>query len=256
MKENEGGIEMAALDGQVALVTGGSRGIGRATSIELAKHGAAVAVNYNVNQEAADATVKEITDAGGKAAPYQGDISDRDRINAMIDQIVADLGPIRVLINNAGATADRTLRNMTYEQWDRVIDVNINGTFNVTKKVWEIMGEAGGGHIVNVSSIVGEEGRLGLINYSTAKAGLLGFTKTAAREGARTKIHVNAVAPGFIDTDMIGGLNEEQRENLKKEVVLGRLGEPSEIANVIRFIVTEGTYMTGSVFNVNGGMYM
>jgi NAD(P)-dependent dehydrogenase (short-subunit alcohol dehydrogenase family) len=247
---------MAELDGQVALVTGGSRGIGRATAIELAKHGAVVAVNYNSNKDAADATVKEITDGGGKASAYQGNIADRDQINAMIDQIVSDLGPIRVLINNAGATADRTLRNMSYEQWDSVIDVNINGTFNVTKKVWNIMGEAGGGHIVNVSSIVGEEGRLGLINYSTAKAGLLGFTKTAAKEGARTNIHVNAVAPGFVDTDMISGLNEEQRENLKKEIVLGRLGETHEIANVIRFIVTEGTFMTGSVVDVNGGMYM
>ncbi|MDA1096850.1 MAG: 3-oxoacyl-ACP reductase FabG [Chloroflexi bacterium] len=244
------------LDGKVALVTGGSRGIGRATAIELARHGATVAVNYNANKTAADEVVKAITDAGGKATAYQGDISNREVINAMIDKIVADLGPITVLINNAGATADRTLRNMSYEEWDRVIDVNINGTFNVTKKVWNIMGEAGGGQIVNVSSIVGEEGRLGLINYSTAKAGLLGFTKTAAREGARFKITVNAVAPGFIDTDMIGGLNEEARTNLKKEVVLGRLGEPQEIANVIRFIVTEGTYMTGSVFNVNGGMYM
>ena len=247
---------MPGLDGQVALVTGASRGIGRATAVELARHGATVAVNYNSNAEAASAAVKEITDAGGKATAYQGNIADRDQINAMIDQVVADLGPVRILINNAGATADRTLRNMSYEEWDQVIDVNINGTFNVTKKVWNIMGEAGGGHIVNVSSIVGEEGRLGLINYSTAKAGLLGFTKTAAREGARFKISVNAVAPGFIDTDMISGLNEEQRENLKKEAVLGRLGEPAEIANVIRFIVTEGTYMTGSVFNVNGGMYM
>ncbi len=247
---------MPGLEGQVALVTGASRGIGRATAIELAKHGATVAVNYNSNKDAADATVKEIMDGGGKAAAYQGNITDREQINGMIDQVVADLGAIRVLINNAGATADRTLRNMSYEEWDQVIDVNINGTFNVTKKVWNIMGEAGGGHIVNVSSIVGEEGRLGLINYSTAKAGLLGFTKTAAREGARFKISVNAVAPGFIDTDMISGLNEEQRENLKKEVVLGRLGDASEIANVIRFIVTEGTYMTGSVFNINGGMYM
>ena len=247
---------MAELDGQVALVTGGSRGIGRATAIELAKHGANVAVNYNANKEAADTTVKTITGAGGKATAYQGDVSNRDQINAMIDQIVADLGPIRVLINNAGATADRTIRSMTYEQWDMVIDVNLTGTFNVTKKVWTIMGEAGGGHIVNVSSVVGEEGRLGLINYSTTKAGLLGFTKTAAREGARTNINVNAIAPGFIETDMIGGLNDEQREALKKTIVLGRLGEAAEVANLIRFIVTEGTYMTGSVFNINGGMYM
>jgi NAD(P)-dependent dehydrogenase (short-subunit alcohol dehydrogenase family) len=243
------------LDGQVALVTGGSRGIGRAIAIELAKHGATVAVNYNSNKDAAEAVVKEITSAKGKAQAYQANIANRDQVNAMVDQIVKDLGPIRVLINNAGATADRTLRNMSYEEWDKVIDVNINGTFNVTKKVWNIMGEAGGGHIVNISSIVGESGRLGLINYGTAKAALLGFTKTAAREGARFKINVNAVAPGFIDTDMIAGLTPEMKENLKKEAVLGRLGEAEEIAKVVRFIVTEGTYMTGSTIDVNGGMY-
>ena len=244
-----------ALDGQVALVTGGSRGIGRATAIELGKHGATVAVNYNTNKEAANVVVKEITGAGGKAQAYQADIANRDQVNAMIDQIVSDLGPVRVLINNAGATADRTLRNMSYEEWDKVIDVNLTGTFNVTKKVWNIMGEAGGGHIVNISSIVGEAGRLGLINYSTSKAGLLGFTKTAAREGARTHIQVNAVAPGFIETDMISGLTPEAKENLAKETALGRLGEAEEIAKVVRFIVTEATYMTGSTIDVNGGMY-
>ncbi len=243
------------LDGKVALVTGGSRGIGRATAIELAAHGATVAVNYNANAEAANAVVGEIQSANGKAGAYQFDISDRDAMSAQIDQVVADHGPITVLINNAGATADRTLRNMSYEEWDRVIEVNLSGTFNVTKKVWGIMSEAGGGHIVNISSIVGEAGRLGLINYSTAKAGLLGFTKTAAREGARFNIQVNAVAPGFIDTDMISGLTPEMKENLKKEAVLGRLGEVEEIARVVRFIVSEASYMTGATIDVNGGMY-
>ncbi len=243
------------LDGKVALVTGGSRGIGRATVIELAAHGATVAVNYNANVEAANSVVKEITGAGGTAGTYQFDISDRGAVDAQIDKIVSDHGPITILVNNAGATADRTLRNMSFEEWDRVIEVNLSGTFNVTKKVWGIMGEAGGGHIVNISSIVGEAGRLGLINYSTAKAGLLGFTKTAAREGARSNIQVNAVAPGFIETDMISGLTPEMKENLKKEAVLGRLGEVEEIAKVVRFIVSEASYMTGATIDVNGGMY-
>jgi len=244
------------LDGKIALVTGGSRGIGRATSIELAAHGATVAVNYNSNKEAADEVVSTIEKAGGKAAAYQADISNRDQVNSMVDQVVADHGPITILINNAGATADRTLRNMSDEQWDSVIEVNLTGTFNVTKKIWNVMGEAGGGHIVNISSIVGEAGRLGLINYATAKAGLLGFTKTAAREGARTNIHVNAIAPGFIETDMISGLSPEMKEGLAKEAVLGRLGETEEIAKVIRFIVSESTYMTGATIDVNGGMYI
>lgn len=243
------------LDGKVALVTGGSRGIGRATAIELAASGAAVAVNYNANEEAANSVVSEITGAGGKAGAYQFNIADRAAVDSQIDQVVSDLGPVTILVNNAGATADRTLRNMTDEQWDSVIEVNLTGTFNVTKKIWNIMGEAGGGHIVNISSIVGEAGRLGLINYSTAKAGLLGFTKTAAREGARTNIQVNAIAPGFIDTDMISGLTPEMKENLKKEAVLGRLGEVEEIAKVVRFIVSEASYMTGATIDVNGGMY-
>ena len=243
------------LDGKVALVTGGSRGIGRATAIELAANGATVAVNYNANTDAANSVVSEITSAGGKAGAYQFDISDRDAVDKQIDQIVSDHGPVTILINNAGATADRTLRNMAFEDWDRVIEVNLTGTFNVTKKVWNIMGEAGGGHIVNISSIVGEAGRLGLINYATAKAGLLGFTKTAAREGGRTNIQVNAIAPGFVDTDMISGLTPEMKENLKKEATLGRLGEVEEIAKVVRFIVSEATYMTGATIDVNGGMY-
>ncbi len=243
------------LDGKVALVTGGSRGIGRATAIELASSGASVAVNYNANQEAANEVVNAITSAGGKAGAYQFNIADRAAVDSQIDQIVSDLGPVTVLVNNAGATADRTLRNMSDEQWDSVIEVNLTGTFNVTKKIWNIMGEAGGGHIVNISSIVGEAGRLGLINYSTAKAGLLGFTKTAAKEGARTNIQVNAIAPGFIDTDMISGLTPEMKENLKKEATLGRLGEVEEIAKVVRFIVSEATYMTGATIDVNGGMY-
>ncbi len=243
------------LDGKVALVTGGSRGIGRATAIELAASGAAVAVNYNANADAANEVVSEITGAGGKAGAYQFNIADRAAVDSQIDQIVSDLGPVTILVNNAGATADRTLRNMSDEQWDSVIEVNLTGTFNVTKKVWNIMGEAGGGHIVNISSLVGEAGRLGLINYSTAKAGLLGFTKTAAREGARTNIQVNAIAPGFIDTDMISGLTPEMKENLKKEAVLGRLGEVEEIAKVVRFIVSEASYMTGATIDVNGGMY-
>ena len=243
------------LDGKVALVTGGSRGIGRATAIELAAHGATVAVNYNANADAANEVVSAITSAGGTAGAYQFDISDRDAVDSQIDQIVSDHGPVTILVNNAGATADRTLRNMSFDQWDRVIEVNLTGTFNVTKKVWEIMGGAGGGHIVNISSIVGEAGRLGLINYSTAKAGLLGFTKTAAKEGARTNIQVNAIAPGFIDTDMISGLTPEMKENLKTEATLGRLGEVEEIAKVVRFIVSEATYMTGATIDVNGGMY-
>ena len=245
-----------ALDGQVALVTGGSRGIGRAIALELAGQGAAVAVNYVANADAAAGVVGEIESAGGSARAYQADVSDLEQCQAMVDAIVSDLGPVRVLINNAGTTADRTVARMTPEEWHTVIDTNVNGLYNVTSPVWRAMGEAGGGHVVCISSIVGETGRLGLVNYGTSKEAAIGFVRGLAREGARFNIHVNAIAPGFIETDMLSGLNDEQRENLRGEILLGRLGRPEEVASLVRYIVTEGTYITGSVFNVNGGMFV
>ena len=169
---------------------------------------------------------------------------------------MSDLGPVRVLINNAGTTADRTVARMTPEEWHTVIDTNVNGLYNVTSPVWRAMGEAGGGHVVCIASIVGETGRLGLVNYGTSKEAAIGFVRGLAREGARFNIHVNAIAPGFIETDMLSGLNDEQRENLRGEILLGRLGRPEEVASLVRYIVTEGTYITGSVFNVNGGMFV
>lgn len=244
------------LDGQVALVTGGSGGIGRAVSLELANHGAAVAVNYNSNEAGADAVVAEVTGSGGKAQAFQGDQSNEESASALVDAVLESMGPIRVLINNAGTTADRTLARMSSEEWHKVIDANVNGLFYITRKVWGPMGEAGGGHIVCISSIVGEMGRLGLVNYGTSKAAVIGFVRGSAREGARTKIQVNAVAPGFVTTDMIGGLSEEQLGNLAKETVMGRLGKPEEIASMVRFIVTEGTWITGQVINVNGGHFI
>ena len=245
-----------ALDGQVALVTGGSRGIGRAIALELAGQGAAVAVNYRANADAAAGVVEEIEGAGGTARAYQADVSDTTACEAMVEAVVNDLGPVRVLINNAGTTADRTVARMTPEEWHTVIETNVNGLYNVTKPAWPVMGEAGGGHVVCISSIVGETGRLGLVNYGTSKEAAIGFVRGLAREGARFHINVNAVAPGFIETDMLSGLNEQQRENLMGEILLGRLGEPEEVASLVRYIVTEGTYITGSVFNVNGGMFI
>ena len=244
------------LDGQVALVTGGSRGIGRAIALELAGQGATVAVNYVANADAAAGVVGEIEATGGSARAYQADVTDLEQCQAMVDAIVNDLGPVRVLINNAGTTADRTVARMTPEEWHTVIDTNVNGLYNVTSPVWRAMGEAGGGHVVCISSIVGETGRLGLVNYGTSKEAAIGFVRGLAREGARFNIHVNAIAPGFIDTDMLSGLNDEQRENLRGEILLGRLGRPEEVASLVRYIVTEGTYITGSVFNVNGGMFV
>jgi NAD(P)-dependent dehydrogenase (short-subunit alcohol dehydrogenase family) len=244
------------LDGKVALVTGGSRGIGRAIALELAKQGATVAVNYRANKEAADAVVAEITKDGGKAAAFEADVSDYDQSKALVEKVIADLGPVTILINNAGATADRTLARMSPEEWRKPIATNVDSLYNVTSSVWGPMGEAGGGHVVCISSIVGQTGRLGLVNYGTSKAAAIGFVRAAAREGARFKIHVNAVAPGFIDTEMLVNLNDEARKRLEGEALLGRLGRAEEVATLVRYIVCEGTYITGAVFDVNGGMFI
>ncbi len=244
------------LDGQVALVTGGSRGIGRAICLELAKHGATVAVNYHSNEDAAKEVVAAIEAEGGKAKAFQGDVGDYESANAMCLKVIEELGPVRILINNAGATADRTLARMTPEEWRKVISVNVDSLYNVTSSVWRAMGEAGGGHVICISSIVGEVGRVGLVNYGTAKAAHIGFTRGAAREGVRTKIQVNAIAPGFVETDMIAHIPDEARQNLMTETLMDRLGEPSDIASIVRFIVTEGKWITGQVFNVNGGMFI
>jgi acetoacetyl-CoA reductase len=245
-----------ALDGKVALVTGGSRGIGRAIALELAKHGATVAVNYRSNKEAADEVVSTITGEGGKAAAFEADVSDYDQSKALVEKVNSDLGPIQILVNNAGATADRTLARMSPEEWRKPIATNVDSLYNVTSSAWGPMGEAGGGHVVCISSIVGETGRLGLVNYATSKAAAIGFVRAAAREGARFKIHVNAVAPGFIDTDMLENLNDEARTRLMGEALLGRLGTAEEVASLVRYIVCEGTYITGAVFDVNGGMFI
>jgi NAD(P)-dependent dehydrogenase (short-subunit alcohol dehydrogenase family) len=244
------------LDGRVALVTGGSRGIGRAIALELAKQGATLAVNYRANKEAADAVVAEITKDGGKAAAFEADVSDYDQSKALVEKVIADLGPVTILINNAGATADRTLARMSPEEWRKPIATNVDSLYNVTSSVWGPMGEAGGGHVVCISSIVGQTGRLGLVNYGTSKAAAIGFVRAAAREGARFKIHVNGVAPGFIDTEMLVNLNDEARKRLEGEALLGRLGRAEEVATLVRYIVCEGTYITGAVFDVNGGMFI
>ncbi|MBI4328479.1 MAG: 3-oxoacyl-ACP reductase FabG [Chloroflexi bacterium] len=242
------------LDGQVALVTGASRGIGRAIALELARHGAAIGVNYNQQKEKAEEVAAEIVKGGGKALVVQANVANPEQASALVDRVVKELGPIRILVNNAGTAAPRTLRRMSLEEWRTVIDTNLNGTFYVTSNAVNSMVEAGGGHIVVLSSIIGEEGGVGLINYGTTKAALIGFVKTAARELARYKINVNAVAPGWIDTDMTSVLTPEQRKEIIDDTLLGRFGKPEEVASLVRYLVTEGTFITGAVFDVNGGL--
>ena len=247
---------MGALDGKVALVTGASRGIGRAIALELAKHGASVAINYREQKEKAEEVAREIEQCGSRSLVIQADVTQPDQVNAMVDQVVEQLGNIHILINNAGTTADRMIRRMSGEEWLKVIDTNLNSVFYVTSKAVHSIEAAGGGHIIMLSSIVGEMGNPGLVNYSSTKAALIGFVKTAAQELVRYHIQVNAVAPGFIETDMIANLPDEARQILVDKTPMRRFGTPEEVASMVRYLVTEGTYITGQVFNVNGGMYM
>ncbi len=247
---------MGTLDGKVALVTGASRGIGRAIALELGKHGASVAVNYRERKEQAEEVVRDIRNMGSKAIAIQADVTKPDQVNAMVDQVVRELGNIYILVNNAGTTADRTLRRMSREDWLKVIDTNLNGVFYVTSKAIQSLEAGGGGHIVFLSSIVAEMGNPGLVNYGSTKAALLGFMRSAALELVRYNIQVNAVAPGFIETDMIANLPDEARQGLLDKTPMRRFGRPEEVATMVRYLVTEGTYITGQVFNINGGMYM
>ncbi len=247
---------MGTLDGKVALVTGASRGIGRAIALELGKHGASVVVNYRERKEQAEAVVHEIKSMGSKALAIQADVTKPEQVDAMVGQVVKELGNIYILVNNAGTTADRTLRRMSNEEWLKVIDTNLNGVFYVTRRAVQSLEAGGGGHIIMLSSIIGEMGNAGLVNYGSTKAALIGFTKSAAQELVRYNILVNAVAPGFIETDMIANLPDEARQTLLDKTPMRRFGRPEEVATMVRYLVTEGTYITGQVFNINGGMYM
>lgn len=247
---------MKMLDGKVALVTGASRGIGRAIAIELGKQGALVAVNYREQKEKAEEVAKEIEALGARSLVVQADVTQPEEVDYMVDSVVRELGDIYVLVNNAGSTADRMIRRMSIDEWRRVIETNLNSVFYVTSKAVHSIEAGGGGHIVMLSSIIAEMGNPGLVNYGSTKAALIGFVKTAAQELIRQKIQVNAIAPGFIETDMIANLPGEARQQLLDKTPMRRFGTPEEVATMVRYLVTEGTYITGQVFNVNGGMYM
>ncbi len=239
----------------VALVTGASRGIGRATALALASQGAKVVVNYASSSTAAEEVVKTITEAGGNAIALQADVSNSDQVDALIKNTLEKFGRIDVLVNNAGITRDTLLLRMKPEDWQAVIDLNLTGVFLCTRAVSKIMLKQKSGRIINITSVAGQMGNPGQANYSAAKAGVIGFTKTVAKELATRGITVNAVAPGFIATDMTSGL---QSEEILKYIPLGRYGEPEEVAGMIRFLAADpaAAYITGQVFNVDGGMVM
>ncbi len=243
------------LKGKVALVTGASRGIGRATALALATEGASVVVNYASSQGAAEQVVAEIMAMGSQAIALPGDVSQADQVDTLVNTVMEKWGQIDVLVNNAGITRDTLLLRMKLEEWQAVIDLNLTGVFLCTKAVSKIMLKQRSGRIINITSVAGQMGNPGQANYSAAKAGVIGFTKTVAKELAPRGITVNAVAPGFIATDMTADLKADE---ILKFIPLGRYGQPEEIAGMIQFLAADpaAAYITGQVINVDGGMVM
>jgi 3-oxoacyl-[acyl-carrier protein] reductase len=244
------------LEGQVAIVTGASRGIGRAVAERLGELGAAVAATATSADGAAKSEAA-LQEAGANAKGYALDVTDGEAIDPFIKQVTSDLGTPTILVNNAGITRDGLLMRMKDEDWDAVIDTNLSSVFRLTRAVARPMMKAKGGRIINIASVVASMGNAGQANYAAAKAGILGLTKTTAREFGPRGITVNAVAPGFIETDMTRELPEEQRAALLEQVPLGRLGEPSEVAEAVAYLAGPGgAYVSGTTLHVNGGMYM
>ncbi len=237
---------------RVAIVTGGTRGIGEAISIALKDRGLTVAANYMGNDERA----KAFTDRTGIKS-YKWDVSDFESCQAGVRQVEEELGPVDVLVNNAGITRDATMRKMDHSKWQDVIDTNLGGCFNMAKAVFDGMTGRGYGRIVNIGSINGQAGQYGQVNYAAAKSGIHGFTKALAQEGARFGVTVNAIAPGYIDTDMVAAVPEEVLQKIVARIPVGRLGRADEIARGVTFLCDEnGGFVTGSTLSINGGQHM
>jgi 3-oxoacyl-[acyl-carrier protein] reductase len=246
---------MGKMEEKVAIVTGASRGIGKAIACKLAKQGMTVAVNYRSSETEANEIVNEIISNGGKAKAYKADVSDYDDANKLISDVKADYGRVDILVNNAGITKDMLMLKMTEKEFDDVINVNLKGTFNCIKHVTRIMLKQKSGRIINISSVIGEIGNVGQANYAASKAGIIGLTKSMSKELATRGITVNAVAPGFIESDMTDVLNEKVKEQILINIPMKRIGKASEVANVVGFLASdEASYVTGQVINVDGGM--
>jgi len=241
---------------KVAIVTGSSRGIGAAIVRELAAHGCHVVINYCQRKDLAEALSREVSNGGVRAIVVGADVRRRDEVQRMVDETREVFGHIDALVNNAGIYRDRSLRRMTAAEWEDVIATDLSGTFYCSSLVVPHMMERRWGRIINMASIVGQAGNIGQCNYAAAKAGIIGFTKAMALELARYNITVNALCPGFIETDMVLSLTEEQQRAVLARIPLGRFGKPEEVARVCRFLVAEGDYITGAQININGGMYL
>ena len=245
------------LDGKTALLTGASRGIGRAIALRLAAEGARVAINYAGNVKAAEEVKAAIEAAGGTAILCRADVADSAAVEAMVADVAKEFGAIDILVNNAGITRDTLLMRMKDEDFAKVLDTNLKGVFYCTKAVAKLMMKKRAGRIVNMASVVGLVGNAGQTNYAAAKAGVIGFSKSAAKELASRGITVNAVAPGFIGTDMTADLPESVKEKALSDIPLGRAGQPEDVANAVLFLASDqASYITGQVVNVDGGMVM
>ena len=247
---------MGKLDGKSALVTGASRGIGKAIALELAREGAKVALNYASSDAKAQAVVDEIKELGGTAILAKANLADGAEARAMVAKVIEEFGGLDILVNNAGITRDRSLKKLTDEAWQEVIETNLHGYFYCTSAALPTMLEKKHGRIVNVSSMNGQVGAFGQANYSAAKGGIIAFTKTAALELAQTGITVNTVAPGFTETDMFAEVPEKIQDSIKQRIPMGRFAKPEEIAKAVLFLIVDGDYITGQQINVNGGAYM
>jgi NAD(P)-dependent dehydrogenase (short-subunit alcohol dehydrogenase family) len=245
------------LHGKVSLVSGSSRGIGRAIAIMLAEAGSDVVVNYVSNESAAEDVVAKILQLGRRAKAYQADVANRVQAAEMVEKVHDDLGPIQILVNNAGVTRDRSFLKLSFDQWHEVLMVNLDGAFNLTGKLLPNMIESGWGRVINITSIVGQIGNFGQSNYAVSKGGLMAFTKTLAREVALKGVTVNAVSPGYIDTDMTKVVPEKVLDTVRSLTPMGRLGTAQEVAIAVQFLADpRSAFITGQIINVNGGMYM
>jgi 3-oxoacyl-[acyl-carrier protein] reductase len=245
-----------SFDNKIALITGASRGIGKAIALELSSHGAYVVVNYHLSVSAAEEVANNIVNSGGKCRLTRFDVSDFARVQGEIDKVAAELGGLHILVNNAGIAKDGLLLRMKENDWDEVLSVNLKGVFNCTKAASKIMVKQRYGRIINITSIVGEMGNVGQTNYSASKAGIIGLTKSTAKELGSRNITVNAISPGFIETDITQDLSQKIKDAYIEAIPLGRFGKPHEVAKAVMFLASDdASYITGEVIRVNGGLY-